>query len=364
MLEEMEKEGEHQWINKNGEKMNLEGQKYKLVKKGETKIKILDSKTIEWDGDGEMPEEIKKMVEEGDGRLHVQQGKIIDVDINADENGKKLIKIKKDNSGQEKLIEFELEGDKISEDVQKILDENGLDLKFSNRGEGEEKFIMISEKLNDMDFEIDGVSSDIQKVLKENNIDWNDLTSEGGQKKIIKIKTNDGEEDEITEYELEGDEIPEDIQKILDENGIDLDELKADTGDKSVKKVIKIRKEERSSKKGQLGVLIENHPDGILVTEVMEDSGAEDAGLLKGDIITSVNDVKVTTLQGLVEEIKSFTANEVVKIDFIRNNENHSKEVVLKERKSAFEFETWEDVMNKGKVKKEIRIEKEIIKEK
>lgn len=367
LMEEMEKEGENTWISKNGDEIDLSGKKHKMITKEQMRIKTINDdgieKVIEWDGEGEMPDEMKELMKKEGITFPQNQENTIDVEVDMEDAAnteKKIIRIKKNENGEEELMEFELEGDEIPDDVQKILDEHGIDLKSVQSDNEQKKVIKIMRSENG---DNDEMPEDIQKILDEHGIDLNSLETKEGQKKVIKIMKDGNGEDEVMEYELKGDEMPEDVQKILDEHGIDLDNIQDVDGDKKVIKIIK--KEERgSSKKGQLGVLIENHPDGVLVTEVMEDSGAQEAGIQKGDVINAVNGEEVTTLQELVQAIKDHKANDTVKIDFLRENENQSKDVVLKEKLSVFEFETWDEVMDKGKVTKEIRIEKEIIKEK
>lgn len=93
-----------------------------------------NEKTIEWDGVGEMPDEMKKVMEENGikGDLKTKQIEIehdtkIDVD-EVDSKEGKTIKIKKIKNGEEDLQIIKLEeGEEMPSEVLQILKENGID---------------------------------------------------------------------------------------------------------------------------------------------------------------------------------------------------------------------------------------------
>ena len=70
--------------------------------------------------------------------------------------------------------------------------------------------------------------------------------------------------------------------------------------------------------------------EGAVVVEVYKSTGAAEAGLKKGDIITKINDVKVKDTSYLKSEISRYKSGDTVEITFIRNNKEKTENVKLK----------------------------------
>ena len=341
-------QGENTWLTDDGEEINLEGKEYKMIEKRAYKMIVEDEhgneKTIEWDGEGEMPKEIKEALEKEGLLPHEDFGLksdvediSVNVEVDANGNEKRTVKIVTAKDGKNEVMEFEMEGDEIPEDMQKMLEDKGIDLRLNVTDEPEEK----ETKDVEVNVAVDATGMKTQKI------------------KIISDKNG---EKEVVELEVEGDEIPEEVQKILDEHNIDLNI--EDDGD--TKKVIKVIKEEDdSSNKPQLGVLIENADTGVKITDVLPETSADIAGLKKGDIVTAVNGNETKVIKDLQQAIKGAAVGDVIKVDYLRNGQAASKEVTLKKTVKQFEFETWDEVMKSGKksktIQKEISIEKEVI---
>ncbi len=69
---------------------------------------------------------------------------------------------------------------------------------------------------------------------------------------------------------------------------------------------------------------------GVIVTEVYNGSGAKDAGIYAGDVIVGINDVAVTSVDSLSEELQYIKAGETVKIKIMANmGRGEFKEMVL-----------------------------------
>ena len=69
--------------------------------------------------------------------------------------------------------------------------------------------------------------------------------------------------------------------------------------------------------------------EGAVVVEVYKNTGAAEAGLKKGDIITKINDVKVKDTSYLKSEVSRHKSGDVVEITFIRNNKVKTENVKL-----------------------------------
>ena len=70
--------------------------------------------------------------------------------------------------------------------------------------------------------------------------------------------------------------------------------------------------------------------DGVLVQQVTENGSAEKAGIIKGDVILKVNDVKVNSVSSLQEEIGKYRPGDKVKVSVNRKGEVKDITVTLK----------------------------------
>lgn len=93
------------------------------------------------------------------------------------------------------------------------------------------------------------------------------------------------------------------------------------------------------SNKAMLGILTQKADNGVKVTEVTKESGAEKAGLKKDDIITKVGNTAITSPQDLIEAIGGYKPNDKVDITYKRDGKDNKITAVLGENKSrAFSF--------------------------
>ena len=79
---------------------------------------------------------------------------------------------------------------------------------------------------------------------------------------------------------------------------------------------------------GQLGIQVgefskENQiiyriPEGVVVADVMSGSGAQAAGLVSGDLITKINDERITSVEQLKEALSVYGKGDKVKVSYIR----------------------------------------------
>jgi serine protease Do len=85
-----------------------------------------------------------------------------------------------------------------------------------------------------------------------------------------------------------------------------------------------------------LGVVLKAKAKTLEIEEVNEKSGAKEAGLQKGDVITTIAGKAVDTIQDIAAALKDRKAGTVVKITFRRNNEERNAEVRLSARSEMF----------------------------
>ena len=68
-----------------------------------------------------------------------------------------------------------------------------------------------------------------------------------------------------------------------------------------------------------LGIHLAKANGGILITEVVKNSGAEIAGLQKGDVLTSFNKVAITSHEDLKSAMENIEVGDKVKIEYLRD---------------------------------------------
>lgn len=72
-----------------------------------------------------------------------------------------------------------------------------------------------------------------------------------------------------------------------------------------------------------------NKDDGVLIIEVTEDSPAEAAGLKAGDVITMINDEKISSHEDLIEALEDYDDGDVASVQFVRKGKTQKVEVEL-----------------------------------
>ena len=111
-----------------------------------------------------------------------------------------------------------------------------------------------------------------------------------------------------------------------------------------VRKVIKDIRDFGMVQRGLLGVFIDemnsqlaeqlglSSVEGVYVTRVSPGSGAEDAGLERGDVIVGINGVKTKTLPEMQEQVGRYRPGNTISVDYIRKKKVRTTKVVLKDK--------------------------------
>jgi serine protease Do len=109
-----------------------------------------------------------------------------------------------------------------------------------------------------------------------------------------------------------------------------------------VKKVMDDLLEFGKVQRGLLGVLIVDVDariaeelklkvnQGVLISRVMREGGAADAGLLPGDIIVEIDGIPVTTTSALQERVARYRPGNIIAVQYLRKGEKHTAKVLLK----------------------------------
>lgn len=172
-----------------------------------------------------------------------------------------------------------------------VLAQEGKKIK-SNKGDKKEKSDVTEERVNVL---IDGDKI----IINGEEVDENDPRINGQGKNGVILKKMEGPSKNSKGYKLvEG--------KPLDMNGeIEMNGLTMATP--------------VQSNAAFLGVISEDNELGAKINEVSEGSPAEKAGLHEGDIITNVNDIKITGPKDLYEAIGKFKPADKVQITILKN---------------------------------------------
>ncbi|MFV0470063.1 MAG: Do family serine endopeptidase [Dysgonomonas sp.] len=70
--------------------------------------------------------------------------------------------------------------------------------------------------------------------------------------------------------------------------------------------------------------------EGVYIKDFAERSPAKEAGIEKGDVITSINDVKVKGISELQEQVNRFRPGDKVKVTYLRGNATKTANIILK----------------------------------
>ena len=111
-----------------------------------------------------------------------------------------------------------------------------------------------------------------------------------------------------------------------------------------VRKVVKDLRDYGMVQRGLLGVFIDEMDSrlaehlgltsvqGVYVTRVTKESGADDAGLQKGDVIIGINGVRTKTLPEMQEQVGRYRPGNTISVEYIRGGKEKTANVTLKDK--------------------------------
>lgn len=141
--------GKNSWTTDEGKVIDIDGADIKIIKNKKVKmIKKNDNGTeeiMEWEGEGEMPEDIKEALEEHDiDIISDEKDNEIKVTVDSDDKSSETkIKIFKSHNGDEEDIEIEMDGEELSDEMKQMLEEQGINLQIIKSDDGEHKTITV-----------------------------------------------------------------------------------------------------------------------------------------------------------------------------------------------------------------------------
>ena len=95
-----------------------------------------------------------------------------------------------------------------------------------------------------------------------------------------------------------------------------------------------------------LGVVLNTEGKKLEIDEVNERGGAKDAGMLKGDVILSIEGTKVAKVEDIADVLKERKAGSIVKVVFRRDQKEVTADVRLAARSEMFEQGNRNDQMS------------------
>ena len=241
-------------------------------KKGNKKVVII-KKTIDKDGN----EKIEKIIEEGK-----------DIDVDA------LIKSAENEKGNVEIdVEVTAEGDD------------------AKSNDADKKEVTVE------------VNGDEVKIMDGGNVEIINIKGEVGTQEI---KTDDGKH--IIVKRLSGEEGKDlDIGEMLEEVNIEMTE----NGAQKIR-IIKTDGPAPDENSAFLGVMIDQSKEGVVVSDVVEGSPAQKAGLQKGDILVDIDGTKITSYKVLTDLLSEKKASEPIVAIYKRGQETNKVRVMLARR--------------------------------
>ena len=248
-------------------------------------------KEINWQDDGAIPEDVRKMLEEEDIDISMleKDGEEVEVRVrkrerrNGSKDGtKKRIIVKKDDGGETEVLKWDGEGE-MPEDIKMLLEEHDIDLK--------------------------GLT---EEALQENR-----KKKHGEMRKRHRMRKHkaisDGKEmNEEKEIEYE----------IIREDG-DVLKWKSKGGDKG--------------SNAYMGAQIASSEEGgVVVLELLKDSPADQSGLAKGDIIRKINGARTKNVDSLHSLLSHFEPGDVIDLSIVRDGAERNLKLTLGERPGDF----------------------------
>ncbi len=174
------------------------------------------------------------------------------------------------------------------------------------------------------------------------------ITDEDGtvKKTVVKDKDVSTYLEELSDLNIEGENleinIRGDIEDANDETILFVREARSDNSDGDDLHTVHITVGEstdvnnvgKSTKRALLGIYSEKHEDGVLITRIVPESGAEKAGLISGDIITALDGQTMIKVGDITRAISAHQPGETIQVNYLRNGSPAQLTATLGEKKS------------------------------
>lgn len=238
--------------------------------------------------------------------------------------------------------------------IKKVTDDNGQTKTERQEASGKEADVLIKQLKEDGTLEGIDIDVEIEKAMKsedaqkevmeditiEKTIEdgkeittYKIVTEEDGKQKVMVWK-GDGEMPAEMAEKLKNVEIKTKRIKDGKEMRIEIDAENYDDDTEihethTIEKKVIIKK--KSSNKVTMGVMIEDDSRGVVVSDLVENSAAEKAGLKQGDTLLKINDTHVFNADMLLEALSAFDKGDKVKVTYLRDGKEKTTNVSFNE---------------------------------
>ncbi len=313
-------------------------------------------------------QDVEKVIvtSDGDGKM-IKQEKIVSVDVMKNGDSERTVKIVTEENGEKTVMEWNDNGE-IPADIQRQLDEQGIDVHVLSGEGGDDREIEIvvddrSDEVIEIEWDGEGeMPAALREMNEEYGVDIEEyLDGEEGEKKIVMVKKHvtdiergpevrvrkkekskyktitideDGNEEVI---EWEGDDMPHGaMQKEGKRRAHRVMKWKSEDGNDFTFFGDGARESKRLSK-AYMGAHIESDDDaGVAVLDLMKDGPADKAKLKKGDIIKRVNGARTRTMEDLLDLLNFFEPGDEVKVQIVRDGKEKEVKLELGTRPDHF----------------------------
>ena len=254
--------------------------------------------------------------------------------------------------GEGEIIEIEING----EDVKVIEKEVIME-------QLEKSLEQIEEKQLEVEIEVERILEDVQIELEQAMEEIEDMQIH------IEVLTEEGEGANVFEWNSKGEPLSEELLEELAEKGVILEDFEFYTENQGPRAFLGVMITQQKTEEN--GV---EEDTGIMVSGLVEDGPAKDAGVKENDVITGIDGQELSDFGELTTYLGTKEPGDVVKLSIDRDGQNLQIPVTLGEKESSVmqEFRVFgEDIegekiiiINDGKGKGKKKIKKIKIKEK
>jgi hypothetical protein len=245
-------------------------------------------------------------------------GFLFTTNTNAQEDTKKVVIIKKVEGADGKMTTERQEATGKDADalIKKMKEDGSLDGIDIEMEMDDSKKTKIIKKRVSKDISIDKTVKDGKEMTK-----YKIVTEDGGEKKVL-VWDGDGEmpaemKEILKDAEMETEHSDDGkMMKIIVEDEDEDHDYKSHDMHKE-KNVIKLKKE--SPNKVALGIMIEDDSQGVVVSEIVENSVAQKSGIKSGDTVIKINDIHVFNTDMLLQTLSKFDKGDSAKVSVLRD---------------------------------------------
>ncbi|MDF1698116.1 MAG: PDZ domain-containing protein [Saprospiraceae bacterium] len=234
--------------------------------------------------------------------------------------------------------------------VKKVIDENGKETIKKEEASGKDAEALLKKMKEEGKLEGIDIDLEIEKAKKTGSAKKSiveDVTVEksienGKEISTYKITTEEGGEKKVMVWKGDGD-MPEEMSKILKDVDVKINKngneqemtITIDTDDNDTDMEIhethtiekRIVVKHKNDNKVSLGVMISDDSKGVVVTDIVDDSAAQKAGLKSGDTILKVDETYVFNTQMLLDALSAIDTGSTAKITYLREGKEKSADV-------------------------------------